>query len=195
MPSSWLGCSRRRLGPGCLSAQTHGSRPGGSVFPTQIWYGSSHMRRKKSNNPIRQEHTHRARPGRSLLPLPDAEVRRRSLVAHLALAVCRTGKGNKYQLCELARAAYSSYFMWKSGLGSAAVDTFIAAEEVLELAAEQADATGIWSLAANPLVERVICLYDEQLAAVTSAVFYDCEKQVALAICGILTHRGMSCPT
>lgn len=158
----------------------------------QIWYGSSRMRRKKSNSAIRQEHSQRARPGRSLLPLPDAEVRRRSLVAHLALAVCRTGKGNKYQLCELARASYSAYFMWKSGLGSAEIDTFIAAEEVLESAAEQAEATGIWSLGANPLVERVICLYDEQLAAVTSAVLDECEKQVARAIGGILTRRGVS---
>jgi hypothetical protein len=74
--------------------------------------------------------------------------------------------------------------MWRSGLGSAEVDTFIGAEEIFELAAEQAEATGIWSLAANPFVERVICLYDEQLAAVTSRVFYECEMQVAKAISG-----------
>ena len=69
---------------------------------------------------------------------------------------------------------------------------FIAAEENFELAAEQADATGAWSLTANPLVERVICLYDEQLAAITSKVFYECEMQVVRAIDGILMRRGVS---
>jgi len=128
------------------------------------------MRGRRSNNPSRKKQVRWMQP-RGLLLLPDDEVRRRALIAHLALAVCRSGKGNKYLLCELARASYSSYYMWKKGVGSADLDTFIAAEQILELAAEQAEATGIWLLDANPPVERLVSLYDEQLGAVTKAIF------------------------
>ncbi|WP_028206479.1 hypothetical protein [Paraburkholderia nodosa] len=81
--------------------------------------------------------------------------------------------------------SYSSYYMWKKGVGSAEVDTFTAAEQVLELAAEHAEESGIWLLAASSPVERLVCLYDEQLAAVTKAVFYECEMQVVQAIARI----------
>lgn len=110
-----------------------------------------------------------------LLPLPRAEARQRSLVAHLALAVCRDGKGNKHQLSELARMVYLSFFMWQKGLGLANDELFRDAERVLEHTAQYADATGEWLLDSPQLVEEVAQLYDVQLDAIAKGTLLDCE--------------------
>lgn len=104
-----------------------------------------------------------------LLPLPAAHVKHISLIAHLALAACRSGKGNRHQLYELVRATYLSYFLWKDGYGSADHELYCAAERKLEEAAERAHNTGEWRIEgeAASLLEVVLQIFDSQIGSVS----------------------------
>ncbi|WP_148281796.1 hypothetical protein [Paraburkholderia phenoliruptrix] len=104
-----------------------------------------------------------------LLPLPSNYVNEMLLVAHLALAACRSANGNSYQLYELVRTTYLSYFMWQDGYGSAEYSLYCAAEQKLEEAAALADLTGEWRLdeGAAALIEVIVRIYDEQIGSVS----------------------------
>jgi hypothetical protein len=114
--------------------------------------------------------THRLVSTKSmLLPLPTDYVRQVSLVAHLALAVCRAGKGNSHQFYQLIRMTYHSYLLWKEGYGTAIYETFCDAERALELTAEHAYSTGEWVLKEDTvyLTQQVIRTFDTQLETVS----------------------------
>jgi hypothetical protein len=115
-----------------------------------------------------------------LLPLPIEQVKDVSLSAHLALAACRTGNGNKHQLVELIRATYLSYLLWKEGYGEIAYTAFCAAESKLEEAAARAERTGEWTLDEHDalLLEDIIRVYDEQMGSVSTQSYMRCTSRL-----------------
>lgn len=115
-----------------------------------------------------------------LLPLPAAHINEISLKAHMALAACRTGNGNRYQLFELVRCTYLSYFLWKEGCGSAEHALYCAVESVLEASAEAAEKTGDWLLSteAATLVEVVLQTFDDQISSVNGKAYIKCRAKL-----------------
>ncbi|MFX1765112.1 hypothetical protein PWP93_21510 [Paraburkholderia sp. A1RI-2L] len=115
-----------------------------------------------------------------LLPLPTAYVRDASLAAHLAFALCRTGRGNRHQLFQLIRMTYLSYLLWHDGYGNAAYELYCDAEGALEAAAEHAYATDEWSLGddATRLTQDIVRIYDEQINSVSRRQYLQCTSKL-----------------
>lgn len=133
-----------------------------------------------------------------LLPLPDEYVRAASLRAHLALAVCRAGKGNRHQLYQLIRMTYLSYLLWKDGYGEATQDVYSRGEGALEAAAEHAYACGNWELAGAAAIAtvKIIQIYDSQLSRIASGRYLTnlakLEQLLRLEIPRKLNAKGLS---
>jgi hypothetical protein len=86
--------------------------------------------------------------------------------SHLALAVCRRGKGNEHLVKELACAVYLTYFLQQSGYGHEPLQLFREAEVRLGRTAWQGKRRGVWHLDKQgaALLERVLAVYDSQLS-------------------------------
>jgi hypothetical protein len=112
-------------------------------------------------------------PGESALWLRGLPLAREvsdaiSLTSHLALAVCRRGKGNEHLLNELVCAVYLVYFLQQSGYGNEPLELFREAEVRLGRTAWQGKRRGLWHLDQQgaALLERVLAVYDSQLTRV-----------------------------
>ena len=132
-----------------------------------------------------------------LLPLPIDYARHISLVAHLALAVCRAGQGNRHQLYQLIRTTYLSYILWKDGHGNSAYELYRDAEEALEAAAEHAYSSDDWMLHSDAaaVIQHVIATFDYQLSVVSRRRYLHCneklEKLLRLEIPGKLNSDSV----
>jgi hypothetical protein len=91
-------------------------------------------------------------------------------------------KGNRYQLYELVRPTYLSYFLWKSGWGSAEHSLYCAAEGLLEASAEVGEKTDDWMLNAEAaaLMEVILRTFDNQIATAQGGVYAKCRAKLDL---------------
>ena len=104
----------------------------------------------------------------ALLPMTAANARKLSLTHHLALAACRSDRGDSRLINELARAVYTTYFLQRAGFGDAPFELYEHAEAAIEHALSVAAKTGAWRIdeADAPSIERLLALHDEQLLSV-----------------------------
>jgi hypothetical protein len=102
------------------------------------------------------------------LPLTREVADAISLTSHLALAVCRCGKGNEYLVNELACAVYLVYFLQQAGYGTEPLELFREAEVRLGRTAWEGKRRGVWHLDKQgaALLERILVVYDSQLTRV-----------------------------
>ena len=117
---------------------------------------------------------------RLLLPLTADHVRKLSLAAHLALAVYRSGSGNRNQLYTLIRATYLSYFLWQTGYGDATKHFYCEVEAELDNLAKRAELDDDWNMsdAAFEAISNVMRVYDEQISSVSVEKFVDCQSKL-----------------
>lgn len=109
-----------------------------------------------------------ARTKEMLLPLSSAKVRTLSLENHLALATVRAGRGDFDQLCCLIRLVYLAYFMRSETASGADLEPYRHAEAALDACIKRVERGKPCLLLEREqaVVERVLVLHDEQLAAV-----------------------------
>ncbi|WP_342310463.1 hypothetical protein [Burkholderia pyrrocinia] len=112
-----------------------------------------------------------ARPTRTkemLLPLATAKVRSLSLENHLALSTVRAGRGDINQICCLIRVVYLAYFMRSETPAGADLEPYRRAEAALDACIKRLEQDQPCLLLDHEqmVVERVLVLHDEQLAAV-----------------------------
>ncbi len=126
-----------------------------------------------------------------LLPLPKATVDNLSLVSHLALATCRAGHGNRYQIFELARTIYLSYFIWEEGYGASDGDMYRAAEAMLDALSASAYSADVWALDSESavLVEVVLRTFDDQLSFVPAGIYQKCSTRLARQLTAKIAER------
>ncbi|MGF6767896.1 hypothetical protein P3T18_000366 [Paraburkholderia sp. GAS199] len=100
-----------------------------------------------------------------LLPMPRSAVAEISLANHLALAVCRQGKGNFHQLYELTKTVYLVFYLSQARFGDISFEVLRDAEAGLRDAFDRAQDENIWSIDADTasLLQLVLSVYDEQL--------------------------------
>ncbi|ABO58998.1 hypothetical protein WK24_19885 [Burkholderia vietnamiensis] len=103
-----------------------------------------------------------------LLPLSTAKVRSLSLENHLALATVRTGRGDFDQICCLIRVVYLAYFMLDEAAVGKDLEVYRRAEAALDACIKwiEQDRPCLLLDQEQMVVERVLVLHDEQLAAV-----------------------------
>ncbi len=119
-----------------------------------------------------------------LLPISWQSAADIALLNHLALAVCREGKGNSYLMNELVKTVYTTYYLQRSGFGDASLELYRQAEAGLEDALAQANLKQIWTLdpeAASSL-EEVLALYDRQLVSAPAWMFVEARERLDLFI-------------
>jgi hypothetical protein len=121
-----------------------------------------------------------------LLPMNQASARELSLAHHLALAACRSDRGNKHLINELARAIYMTYFLQLAGFGSLAVRIYLDAEMALENALARAENGGDGKLAddVTSVFEVVLALHDQQLTSAPMHRVVDAEKRLRTFVMG-----------
>lgn len=115
-----------------------------------------------------------SRPARSvrtkemLLPLSTDKVRSLSLENHLALSTVRAGRGDFDQICCLIRVVYLAYFMRGETTAGADIEPYRRAEAALDACIKriEQDQPCLLLDQEQMVVERVLVLHDEQLAAV-----------------------------
>ncbi|TCG04584.1 hypothetical protein BZM27_39810 [Paraburkholderia steynii] len=100
-----------------------------------------------------------------LLPMDRASARKQSLALHLALAACRTGRGNSHLFNELMEAVCVAWFLQQDGYGDEPLPLFKLAEDAVEVALQLGQATGEYLLAedAVPAFEKLLALHDAQM--------------------------------
>ena len=120
-------------------------------------------------------------PKEYLLPLPGQFVRDTSLACHLALTGCGSATGSEHALNEVIRATYLSFLLWDGGYGEAEPRLFQEAEEILGAAVTRARGNAVWRLeeCETPVIEKVLRLHDEQIAAVPTHIFLRAETRLA----------------
>ncbi|RQR72372.1 MULTISPECIES: hypothetical protein [unclassified Burkholderia] len=114
------------------------------------------------------------RPGRSgltrdvLLPLPTEKVRALSLENHLALATVRGGRGDLDQVSCLVRVVYLAFYLRDATSTGTDFDLYRRAEAALNACVARADRGERCLLLDHELaiVERILVIHDEQLAAI-----------------------------
>jgi hypothetical protein len=133
---------------------------------------------KKSREKTRRS-THKPLGKALLLPMNQASARELSLAHHLALAACRSDRGNKHLINELARAIYMTYFLQLARFGSLAVRVYLDAETALDNVLSRAD-DGDWRLSDDEtsVFEAVLALHDQQLASAPMHRVVDVEKRL-----------------
>ncbi len=104
-----------------------------------------------------------------LLPLPTQQVRALSLETHMALALLRSGNGRFDQMLCLLRAIYLAFFLRDPGEPDADIDLYRHADEAMAECNARAERGEPWRLLDDEAatVERVLIVYDAQLAAVS----------------------------
>jgi hypothetical protein len=115
-----------------------------------------------------------------LLPISRQSATDISLLNHLALAICRQGKGNSYLMNELVKTVYTAYYLQRSGLGDAPIELYRQAEAGLEHALAQAHLSQIWTLDSTTaiLLEEVLALYDKHLASAAAWMFVEARERL-----------------
>ncbi|HHV7525559.1 TPA: hypothetical protein ACUNF5_007124 [Burkholderia orbicola] len=131
------------------------------------------------------------RPGLTrdmLLPLPTEKVRSLSLEHHLALAAMRSGHGDNDQISCLLKAVYLAFFMREPGASESELEQFRRAERVLERCIERVERGERWWLldTERSVLERVLVLHDEQLAAVPTHRYLAAWTQLRRFIVGTI---------
>lgn len=103
-----------------------------------------------------------------LLPLSTEQVRALSLETHLALALLRAGNGRLDQMLCLLRAVYMAYFLRDETGSGADIALYRHADDALAACNARVEHGEPWRLHNDEAatVERVLIVYDEQLAAV-----------------------------
>ncbi|WP_423383699.1 hypothetical protein [Burkholderia sp. LMG 32019] len=104
-----------------------------------------------------------------LLPLSTTKVRSLSLENHLALATVRAGRGDFDQICCLLRVVYLAYFMRNETAAGEDLEPYRRAEAALDACIKriEQDQPCLLLEQEQTVVERVLVLHDEQLAAVS----------------------------
>lgn len=120
-----------------------------------------------------------------LLPLPAESVRALSLEAHIALSVLRRGRGEAMQIGCLAKTIYLAYFMRDITPG-AEIDQFQTAELIVENCIDRALRGEQWELRETDYsaIERILLLYDAQLAAAPAYRFADAWQKFLNVVVG-----------
>lgn len=113
--------------------------------------------------------TRPARTKEMLLPLSTTKVRSLSLENHLALATVRAGRGDFDQICCLLRVVYLAYFMRNETAAGEDLEPYRRAEAALDACIKriEQDQPCLLLEQEQTVVERVLVLHDEQLAAVS----------------------------
>lgn len=103
-----------------------------------------------------------------LLPIATEKIRALSLENHLALSVVRAAVGGFEQMSCLLRAVYLAYFLRNETPAGMDPDVYRRAEAVLDRCITRVERGETWALAGDDVavLERVLVLHDEQLAAV-----------------------------
>ncbi|WP_081057683.1 hypothetical protein [Burkholderia diffusa] len=103
-----------------------------------------------------------------LLPLSTTKVQSLSLENHLALSTVRAGRGDFDQICYLIRVVYLAHFMRAETMAGADLGSYRHAEAALDACIKRIEQDQPCLLLDHEqmVVERVLVLHDEQLAAV-----------------------------
>ena len=130
----------------------------------------------------RKSHPKKRRPltKDQLLPLPSHKVRDLSLEAHIALSVLRRGHGEAMQIGCLAKTLYLAYFMRDVTPSGAEIEQFQVVELIVEDCISRAFRGEHWELREedHSAIERILRLYDTQLATVPAYRFADAWQQL-----------------
>ncbi|WP_227792109.1 hypothetical protein [Burkholderia sp. BE17] len=102
-------------------------------------------------------------------------IRTLSLEGHVALSVLRSGQGDVVQIGRLAQIVYLSYFLRDVTAAGSDIEQFRVAEAIVEDCVTRALDGEQWVLKDEDFaaVERILLLYDAQLAAVPAYRFAD----------------------
>ncbi len=114
-----------------------------------------------------------------LLPMSNNTIRTLSLEGHVALSVLRRGQGDAVQIGRLAQIVYLSYFMRDVTAAGSDIEQFRIAETIVEDCVTRALSGERWVLKDEDFaaVERILLLYDAQLAAAPAYRFADARQQ------------------
>ncbi|WP_244116329.1 hypothetical protein [Burkholderia cepacia] len=115
-----------------------------------------------------------------LLPLATAKVRALSLENHLALATVSAGRGDFDQICCLIRVVYLAYFMWGETAAGDGLEPYRCAEAALDACIKRIEQDQPCLLLDHEqtVVERVLVLHDEQLAAAPKFRYLEAWEQL-----------------
>ncbi|WP_256990770.1 hypothetical protein [Burkholderia sp. HI2714] len=115
-----------------------------------------------------------------LLPLPTEKVRALSLENHLALATVRGGHGDLDQVSCLVRVVYLAFYLRETTSAGADFDLYRRAEAALNACVTRAEQGERCLLLDHELaiVERILVVHDEQLAAVPWHRYLDAWKRL-----------------
>jgi hypothetical protein len=122
----------------------------------------SHTTRRSTGRPSSsQRHLSKA----MLLPLKTQTASDISLANHLALAVCRKGRGSAHLINELTKVVFLTYHLQKSGFGAAPPDLYDRANVALKLSVLRARRDGVWQVGADDavLLAEILAVHDQQL--------------------------------
>lgn len=129
------------------------------------------------NRPSRTKRKPRTKD--QLLPLPSNTIRTLSLEGHIALCVLRRGRGEAVQIGRLSQIVYLSYFLRDVTVAGSDIEQFRVAELVVESCVSRALNGEQWELKDDEYaaLERILLLYDAQLAAAPAYRFADAWQQ------------------
>jgi hypothetical protein len=132
-------------------------------------------KRKTSRSGANRTHLSKS----ALLPIPARSARELSLAHHLALATCRSDKGNQHQINELVRSVYMAYYLQRVGFGDMPFECFERAEAALENTLAVAERSAKWVVDEEDtlVIERLLALHDRQLADAPLFRVAEAEKQ------------------
>ncbi|WP_175769874.1 hypothetical protein [Burkholderia cenocepacia] len=121
-----------------------------------------------------------------LLPLSSDKVRSLSLENHLALATVRAGRGEFDQICCLIRVVYLAYFMRGETAAGTDIEPYRRAEAALDVCIKRGEHDQPCLLLDHEqiVVERVLVLHDEQLAAVPKFRYLEAWDQLQRFVTG-----------
>jgi len=129
------------------------------------------------NHPPRTKRKPRTKD--QLLPWPSNTIRVLSLEGHIALSVLRRGHGEAVQIGRLSQIVYLSYFMRDVTAAGSDIEQFRVAEIIVEACVSRALNGEQWELKDDDYaaIERILLLYDAQLAAAPAYRFSDAWQQ------------------
>ncbi|WP_227792179.1 hypothetical protein [Burkholderia sp. BE17] len=111
--------------------------------------------------------------------MSNARVQALSLEGHIALSVLRSGHGDALQIGRLSQIVYLAYFMRDVTAAGSDLEQFRTAESIVEYCVCRALGGGQWELREEDYaaIERILLLYDAQLAAAPAYRFVDAWQQ------------------
>ncbi|KVT82821.1 hypothetical protein WK59_16610 [Burkholderia ubonensis] len=113
------------------------------------------------------------------MPMSNNTIRTLSLEGHVALSLLRSGQGDVVQIGRLAQIVYLSYFLRDVTAAGSDIEQFRVAEAIVEDCVTRALDGEQWVLKDEDFaaVERILLLYDAQLAAAPAYRFADAWQQ------------------